>query len=128
MNDSLASLSVLIVDDLASARKILRRLLTSMGFTAISEAASAQEALAIAKSDNFDLIITDLNLGDVDGLGLVEMLRGLGCKSHFLVITADQSPETFQQIRNANILPLLKPFGSEDLRMKIIDVLAQSAF
>lgn len=127
MNDSLTNLNVLIVDDLASARKILRRLLQNMGFTAISEATSGLEALEIAKSNSFDLIIADLNLGDADGIGLVERLRKHGCKSHYIIITADQSAETFRQISNANILPLLKPFGSEDLRMKIINVLAQTA-
>jgi DNA-binding response OmpR family regulator len=65
---------ILIVDDEAQIRSLLTEFLTRTGFR-VTPVASAMEAQAAVASDPPDLIITDLQLEDSDGLDMIERLR-----------------------------------------------------
>lgn len=65
---------ILVVDDNADAREILTLLLEKQGFTVIT-APDGQEALKLVKAETFDLIITDLQMPNLDGIGLIKALR-----------------------------------------------------
>ncbi|HEV2366213.1 MAG TPA: response regulator transcription factor [Caulobacteraceae bacterium] len=67
-------MTILIVDDHALVRDGLKRLLATIGQSDIAEAADGREALALARSRPFRLVILDLNL---PGLGGLELLRRL---------------------------------------------------
>jgi two-component system invasion response regulator UvrY len=67
-------LTILLVDDHAIVRDGLKRLLATMDFGEILEAANGREALVIARARRPDLVILDLNL---PGLGGLELLRRL---------------------------------------------------
>jgi len=70
------SKSILVVDDTRSMRKMVATVLQGAGYT-VEEAADGAEALEMAKSRVFDLVVTDHNMPRMDGVTLVRSLRGL---------------------------------------------------
>ncbi len=75
----LAGLRVLVVDDEADARQLLRRLLEERGVE-VADAASADDAIAAARADRFDLIVSDVGMPNEDGLSMMQRLRKLPSK------------------------------------------------
>jgi CheY-like chemotaxis protein len=65
---------VLVVDDKASSRELVRTLLERAGY-AVSEAADGREALAVAREAPPDLILLDLQMPVLDGFGALHQLR-----------------------------------------------------
>jgi two-component system, chemotaxis family, chemotaxis protein CheY len=70
-----SAVSVLIVDDQQSMRGICKYILTQLGFKDIVEAKSGRDALTKLEKTNIDLIISDWNMDDVDGLTLLKVIR-----------------------------------------------------
>ena len=70
-----SSVSVLIVDDQQSMRGISKYILNQLGFKDIIEAKSGRDALTKIEKANFDLIISDWNMDDIDGLTLLKVLQ-----------------------------------------------------
>jgi two-component system chemotaxis response regulator CheY len=70
-----SAVSVLIVDDQQSMRGICKYILTQLGFKDIIEAKSGRDALTKLEKTNVDLIISDWNMDDVDGLTLLKVIR-----------------------------------------------------
>jgi CheY-like chemotaxis protein len=68
---------VLVADDKATSRELIRTVLETAGYT-ISEASDGIEALRYAREIAPDLIILDLHMPGVDGFGVVKELRGDG--------------------------------------------------
>jgi two-component system response regulator GlrR len=96
------SCSVLLVDDDPAARGLLGRLLTGMGFT-VQTAANGHVALAAIAADPPDLIISDIQMPHLDGLGLVQEVRRLGQTIPIVLISAD--PEAVRLPPNVPFLP-----------------------
>ncbi len=66
---------ILIVDDLADARRLIRRILQSQGNYTIFEAASGKEALQMATTELPDLILLDLMMPEIDGFDVLDGLK-----------------------------------------------------
>jgi len=73
---ALPGIQVLVVDDNADARDVLVYMLTDAG-AIVDAAGSAREALEMVGRRNFDAVIADISMPDVDGYGLIEALRRL---------------------------------------------------
>jgi CheY-like chemotaxis protein len=71
-----AALKVLVVDDQTSVRQMTRLVLEKLGIRMIHEAENGQVALAMAMSQPLDLIISDYNMPEMDGVGLLRAVRG----------------------------------------------------
>lgn len=67
-------MDILIVDDEIDLRESLDDVLTSVGFDAFTTS-NGQEALTILSQYNFDLIITDINMPEIDGLELIRKVK-----------------------------------------------------
>lgn len=70
-----SAVSVLIVDDQQSMRGICKYILGQLGFTRIVEAKSGRDALGKLEAGTIDLIISDWNMDDIDGLTLLRVIR-----------------------------------------------------
>ena len=120
---------ILTVDNSATMRRIIVNTLHRAGFNEISEATDGKDALAKMKVDNFDLVITDWNMPEMDGLTLVNHLR---CDAEFrdvpvLMISARSVKEDILEAMKAGVTNyLVRPFTSETLCDKIQQVLKAS--
>jgi signal transduction histidine kinase/ActR/RegA family two-component response regulator len=74
--DDLQGARILLVDDERDARDVARFALSSLG-AQVRLAASAAEALAILKSEEFDVLVSDIGMPDMDGLSLMRAVRQL---------------------------------------------------
>ena len=70
-----AAFSVLVVDDSRTLRKILIRELNSLGFHNILEAADGLEAIELVKTKPVDLMLLDMEMPELDGLGVLGQLK-----------------------------------------------------
>lgn len=83
-------LQVLVVDDSASSREHLRQMLTTMGHHP-TVLGSAKEALAVFDHKAFDLVLCDLVMPQIDGIGLLKLVRARKMDMPFIIITAHAS-------------------------------------
>ncbi len=84
---------ILIVDDERSIRELLEIFLKKEGFS-VTVASSGAEGMAQAKSSDFDLIISDIRMGDMSGIDLLREVRKTGFSGQFILLTAYASAET----------------------------------
>src|SRR2546425_1152254 len=84
---------ILIVDDERSIRELLEIFLKKEGFN-VTSAASAREGLAHVKASDFDVIISDIKMGEMSGIDLLRELRNTGFNGQFILLTAFASAET----------------------------------
>ena len=76
---------ILVVDDHETIRRLLCEVLSRMGHNA-TEAGNGVEALNLCQKHDFDLLILDYRMPDMDGLEVAERLKG---KIHFILHTSD---------------------------------------
>lgn len=116
--------TILLVEDETAVRMFSSRALSSKGYT-ILEAACAEEALKIAESERFDLLITDVVMPKMDGPTLNRKLREKR-KDLKTIFISGYTEDTFRQDldKNSKIHFLQKPFSLKDLASKVKEVLA----
>lgn len=109
--------SILAVDDSASLRMAIRIALTGAGYT-VTEAGDGVEGLAKATSTKFDMIVTDLNMPNMDGLSMIRELRKQPQQAGVPIIflTTESDPEMKNQAKAAGATGwLVKPFVPDQL-------------
>jgi signal transduction histidine kinase/DNA-binding response OmpR family regulator len=79
---------VLVVDDIAANRMILQRQLEQLGLGVVCCASAAD---ALKNLDNVDLILTDHNMPDMDGLEMAEVIRAAGNQTPILLLSSNAS-------------------------------------
>jgi len=117
------SLRVLIIDDEKTLSLALRLALTEDGF-AVEEAATGAEGLAKVEAFSPDVVLLDLRLPDMDGIGVLKEIRGGKLKPTVIMMTAHGSDEIgFDAGRLGASDYIRKPFGLETIRAKIQNAL-----
>jgi len=109
--------SILAVDDSASLRMAIRIALTGAGYT-VTEAGDGVEGLAKATATKFDMIVTDLNMPNMDGLAMIRELRKQPAQAGVPIIflTTESDPEMKNQAKAAGATGwLVKPFVPDHL-------------
>jgi len=113
---------VLIVDDLGAMRKVLRKLLESIGFADVTEARDASEALLKLRQQRFDLVISDWNMPTMTGLDLLTQIRNdpKNRELPFIMLTAVADRESVENAMSGGVSEYLtKPFTQCDLEKKL---------
>ncbi|MDQ1183411.1 MULTISPECIES: response regulator [Agrobacterium] len=115
------SANILTVDDSASIRMTTKIALTNAGYQ-VTEAVDGADGLAKAKSAPFDLIVTDLNMPNMNGLEMIESLRQspahTGVPIIFLTTESDADMKARAKAAGATGW-VTKPFDPENL-VKIV--------
>lgn len=117
--------NILAVDDSASMRQMVSFTLKAAGHT-VTDAADGKQALDIAKTRSFDLVLTDVNMPVMDGLTLTRELRALPAFKFtpVLVLTTEAGMDKKQEGRAAGATGwLVKPFNPDQLLATINKVL-----
>ncbi len=117
--------SILAVDDSASMRQMVTFTLKGAGYD-VTEAKDGQEALNIAKSNKFSLVITDVNMPNMDGITLTKELRGLPSYKFtpILTLTTESSADKKGAGKSAGATGwIVKPFNPDQLLATVKKVL-----
>jgi two-component system, chemotaxis family, chemotaxis protein CheY len=118
--------SILAVDDSASMRQMVSFTLKGAGYDVV-EAADGVEALSIAKTRSVNLVITDVNMPNMDGISLIRELRSLPSYKFtpLLMLTTESSADKKQQGKAAGATGwIVKPFNPEQLLNTVKKVLS----
>ncbi len=120
MNSSRSNLKVLVVDDEDDVRDFLTTTLLSLGYEAQSTS-NAKEALNKIREDRgFNVLISDLNLKDEDGLWLLQEGKKIDPDLVVLIITGSGSIESaVDALKQGAADYLQKPFNSQTLKLKL---------
>src|ERR1039458_751216 len=118
------ALNILVVDDSTAIRKILIRVLrqTALAIGEIFEARDGLEALEIVRNHSLNLVLSDINMPNLDGLGLLAELKGSEQWRDLpvVMITTEGSEEKVgQAIRLGSAAYIRKPFTAEQIQEKI---------
>jgi two-component system chemotaxis response regulator CheY len=116
------NMKVLIIDDFATMRRILRNILKQIGFTNISEADDGKTALKKLKKDNFDLILCDWNMPEMSGLELLNIVRSDDELKNipFVMVTAEAQKDNIVEAVKAGVSNyVVKPFTAETISEKL---------
>src|ERR1700731_2641420 len=107
---------ILVVDDEEPIREIVASMLGTAGY-ACKQAASGMEALALLDSgEQFELMLSDLMMADLDGIGLLERTKEKYPDMPVVMVTAVHDISVaLAAIRNGAYDYLLKPFEREQL-------------
>lgn len=100
-------LKILVVEDHEPTRIFLREILQASGATQLQFAADVKSALPLLKDRLLDLLICDLNLGDINGQALIRAVRTNPNFTNrympIIVMTGDSKPETVREILNLGV-------------------------
>ena len=121
------SMNVLIVDDFATMRRILRNILKQLGFTNIIEADDGTTALEVLGKQKIDLIISDWNMPKMTGLDLLKVVRSNSeLKSiPFLMVTAEaQKKNVIDAVKAGVSNYIVKPFTADQIMEKLEKIYA----
>ncbi len=122
------AVKVLVVDDQNSVRQMTRMTLEELGFKHIHEAENGVKAMETASLQPLDLIISDYNMPEMDGLGLLRAVRGhpVVRKVPFILLTGRGDRELVVKAAQAGVNNyLVKPFTAAILREKIEQVMGK---
>ena len=121
------SASILAVDDSASLRMAIKIALTGAGYK-VTEACDGQDGLGKANAERFDLILTDLNMPNMDGLSMIREIRKgtvqTGVPILFLTTESDDGVKAEAKAAGATGW-LVKPFVPDQLLRVVGKVLSR---
>lgn len=116
------NIHILLVDDAASMRKIIKGILRQLGFTNTEEADDGTTALLKLQNGKIDLIICDWNMPEMTGIELLKAVRGDAQlkDTPFLMVTAEGKQDNVLEAVKADVSQyVVKPFTPEVLGDKI---------
>lgn len=108
---------VLTVDDSTSMRQMVAFTLKGAGFD-VTEACDGVEALGLAKQNKFDLVVTDVNMPNMDGITLIKELRNLPDYKYtpLLMLTTESASDKKAEGKAAGATGwIVKPFNPDQL-------------
>jgi two-component system chemotaxis response regulator CheY len=117
-----SKIKFLVVDDFSTMRRIVRNLLKELGFTNVDEAEDGAVAWQKLQGGGFDFVITDWNMPNMDGLTLLQTIRGDANYKTLpvLMITAEAKKENIIAAAQAGASGyIVKPFTAATLNEKL---------
>lgn len=115
---------ILIVDDAAFIRLLIKNTLKRAGFSRFFEAEKGKEALELYKKEKPDLVILDITMGGMSGLEVLEALINIDRQARVIMCSSVGKEEIVQKALNLGAWSfLVKPFNPETLSQ-----LVQNAF
>ena len=117
---------VLVVDDSATIRRIIKNTLERIGYTDVVEAENGIDALTKLKEGDISLVLTDWNMPEMDGITLVKSIRAsdkFGTVPIIMVTTEAEKNEVMEALQLGVNDYIVKPFTPEILKEKIEKVM-----
>ena len=113
---------ILLADDSAFMRKILKDILTEAGFSIFVEAENGNEALEKYEAEKPGLILLDIIMPELDGLGVV---KKIGKEANIIIISAVGQDEMLKEAKDNGVKGyIVKPFDKEQVLKEVETALA----
>jgi two-component system, chemotaxis family, chemotaxis protein CheY len=119
MQREAATKSILIVEDSSTTRALIRAVIEEMGDFIIIEAASGFEALKLLPANEFSLVITDVNMPDINGLELINFIKNNPRYTHIplIIVSTERSEEDQKRGMALGAMAYVtKPFKAQELQ------------
>jgi two-component system response regulator ResD len=118
---------VLVVDDERSMRQLIRRMLEAENFH-VEEAGDGETALRLiqARTEPFDLVLTDLSMPLVDGRQVSETLARYRPSVAVLCMSADPDAVPYIEFSDTPVRVMRKPFTADDLYHAVRDAITRA--
>jgi two-component system chemotaxis response regulator CheY len=116
------NMRILVVDDFSTMRRIIKNLLTDLGYSNISEADDGSTALVALNQGNFDFVVTDWNMPGTTGIELLKAIRADARLKTLpvLMVTAEAKREQIIEAAQAGVNGyVIKPFTAQTLEEKL---------
>ena len=116
------NMNILVVDDFPTMRRIVRSLLRELGFANVEEAEDGNEALSKLRGGMFQLVISDWNMPNLDGLEMLKAIRGDSALKQLpvLMVTAEAKKDNIIAAAQAGASGyVVKPFTAATLEEKL---------
>ncbi len=117
-----SKMKILVVDDFATMRKVVRNMLRQLGCDNISEAENGEEGFRMARAEEFGLIVSDWNMPVMSGLEFLKAVRAeeKTKSTPFLMVTAEALKENIIQAIQAGASNyIVKPFTPQVFEDKL---------
>ncbi len=118
--------SILIVEDSATTRALIRAVVEEVGEFNIIEATTGFDALKFLPAQDFDLVLTDINMPDINGLELINFVKSNPRYNHIplIIITTERSEEDKKRgMALGAAAYVTKPFKAPELQDTIRKIL-----
>jgi DNA-binding NtrC family response regulator len=106
---------ILVVDDEPHIRELFHDALSRRGYE-VSTTDSGEEALALARTHDFNIIFLDIKMPGMNGVETLKGLQGLHPRAVYVMITGFASSELVEEsLGNGALMCLSKPFGIREI-------------
>jgi len=124
---------ILIVDDSLPMRSVLKKTITASGFGKADffEAANGKEALALMEKEWLDIVVTDYNMPEMNGIELLQAIKNADDVEPVpvLVITTEGSKMKIQEFSDHGAAGYIKkPFTPEEIKEKLTQILGEAKY
>ena len=127
MSPSAVKAKILVVDDESGVRELVGDVLELEGYQ-VTVAADGLEALSLIRKERFDLYVLDINMPKIDGLVLLEKVRGAGDPTPALLLSARREKDDVHQgFRTGADDYVTKPFSIEELALRVEAILRRTS-
>ena len=119
MQGEVSAKNILIVEDSATTRALIRAVIEDIGDFNTVEAGSGFEALKLLPTQEFNLVITDVNMPDINGLELIHFIKSNPRYSHIplIIVSTERSEEDKKRgIALGAMSYITKPFKAQELQ------------
>lgn len=116
------NLNFLVVDDFSTMRRIVRNLLKELGYNNVEEAEDGVDALDKLKTGQFQFVVSDWNMPNLDGLDMLKKIRADDAMKDLpvLMVTAEAKKENIIAAAQAGANGyVVKPFSAAILEEKL---------
>ena len=125
------SYNILIVDDSRSMRRVIRKVLDLSGFQIgeCLEAGNGQEALDVLENHWIDLVLSDIHMPVMDGLGFIRAVRSSNAWTDLPVvfITTESNEDRLREVMALGAKGYIrKPFQPEEIRSLLCQVIGEA--
>ncbi|ADK84623.1 response regulator receiver protein [Desulfarculus baarsii DSM 2075] len=121
-------MKILVVDDFATMRRIIKNTLRQIGYENVVEAEDGEAAVAKLETERIDFIVSDWNMPKMTGLELLRWVRNHDEFKDlpFLMVTAEAQKENILEAAKARVNNyVVKPFTAETMEEKIEAIMAK---
>ena len=124
---------VLVVDDSLPMRSVIKKTIKASGFgdTEFFDASNGQEALAVLQNEWIDIVVTDYNMPEMNGIELIQEMKKDEVASTIpvLVITTESSQaKVLEFIEKGASGYIKKPFTPEAIKEQLIQILGEADY